>query len=153
MACERSVQVRNPVAAAAHLPAVARSERAVHARVDELVALLGLGDFTDRFGHELSTGTRRIVDLACVLAHSPSVLLLDEPASGISQREAEALGPILRDVRDTLGAGLLVIEHDLGVLATVADRLVALDLGRVVASGPPGTVLADPAVSRSYLGG
>jgi branched-chain amino acid transport system ATP-binding protein len=153
VACERSVQVRNPVAAAAHLPAVARSERAVHARVDELVALLGLGDSTDRFGHELSTGTRRIVDLACVLAHSPSVLLLDEPASGISQREAEALGPILRDVRDTLGAGMLVIEHDLGVLATVADRLVALDLGRVVASGPPGTVLADPAVSRSYLGG
>jgi branched-chain amino acid transport system permease protein len=153
VACERSVQVRNPVAAAAHLPAVARSERAVHARVDELVDLLGLGDYTDRFGHELSTGTRRIVDLACVLAHSPSVLLLDEPASGISQREAEALGPILRDVRDTLGAGLLVIEHDLGILATVADRLVALDLGRVVAAGPPGTVLADPAVSRSYLGG
>ena len=153
VACERSVRVRNPVAAAAHLPAVARSERAVHARVDELVELLGLGDYTDRFGHELSTGTRRIVDLACVLAHSPSVLLLDEPASGISQREAEALGPILRDVRDTLGAGLLVIEHDLGVLATVADRLVALDLGRVVASGPPGTVLADPAVGRSYLGG
>jgi len=147
------VRVRNPVASAAHLPAVARSERAVHGRVDELVELLGLGDYTDRFGHELSTGTRRIVDLACVLAHSPSVLLLDEPASGISQHEAEALGPILRDVRDTLGAGLLVIEHDLGVLATVADRLVALDLGRVVASGAPGAVLADPAVGRSYLGG
>ncbi|HEX4532193.1 MAG TPA: ATP-binding cassette domain-containing protein [Acidimicrobiia bacterium] len=153
VACERSVRVRNPVAAAVHLPAVARSERAVHARVDELIELLGLGDYTDRFGHELSTGTRRIVDLACVLAHSPSVLLLDEPASGISQHEAEALGPILRDVRDTLGAGLLVIEHDLGVLATVADRLVALDLGRVVASGAPGAVLADPAVGRSYLGG
>jgi ABC-type branched-subunit amino acid transport system ATPase component len=153
VACERSVRVRNPVAAAVHLPAVARSERAVHARVDELIDLLGLGDYTDRFGHELSTGTRRIVDLACVLAHSPSVLLLDEPASGISQVEAEALGPILRDVRDTLGAGLLVIEHDLGVLATVADRLVALDLGRVVASGAPGAVLADPAVGRSYLGG
>jgi branched-chain amino acid transport system permease protein len=152
VACERAVRVRNPVAAAAHLPAVARSEAAVRARVDELVDLLGLGEYTDRFGHELSTGTRRIVDLACVLAHAPKVLLLDEPASGIAQREAEALGPLLRRVRDSLGAGLLVIEHDLGVLGDVADRLVALDGGLVVARGAPGAVLADPAVIRAYLG-
>ncbi len=152
VACERSVRVRNPVAAAAHLPAVARSEAAVRTTVDELVELLGLGDFTDRFGHELSTGTRRVVDLACVLAHRPTVLLLDEPASGLAQPEAEALGPLLRDVRDSLGAGLLVIEHDLGVLGEVADRLVALDHGRVVAVGAPDAVLADPAVRHSYLG-
>ena len=152
VACERAVRIRNPVAAAAHLPAVARSEAAVRATVDELVDLLRLGEFVDRFGHELSTGTRRIVDLACVLAHRPRVLLLDEPASGLAQREAEALGPLLRDVRDQLGAGLLVVEHDLGVLGDVADRLVALDRGRVIAAGAPAAVLADPAVSRAYLG-
>jgi branched-chain amino acid transport system ATP-binding protein len=152
VACERAVQVRNPVAAAVHLPSVARSEAAVRERVDELVELLGLGEYRDRFGHELSTGTRRIVDLACVLAHRPSVLLLDEPASGIAQREAEALGPLLRTVRDSLGAALLVIEHDLGVLGDVADRLVALDQGRVVAVGTPTSVLADPTVTRAYLG-
>ena len=152
VACERSVRVRNPVAAAVHLPAVARSEAAVRARVDELVELLGLGPYADRFGHELSTGTRRIVDLACVLAHEPTILLLDEPASGIAQREAEAFGPFLRDLRDSLGVGVLVIEHDLGVLSDVADRLVALDQGRVVADGAPRAVLDDPAVTRAYLG-
>jgi branched-chain amino acid transport system ATP-binding protein len=151
VACERAVRVRNPVAAAAHLPSVTRSEAAVALKVDELVELLGLGAYANHFGHELSTGTRRIVDLACVLAHAPTVLLLDEPASGIAQREAEALGPLLRRIRDTLGAGLLVVEHDLGVLADLADRLVALDHGRVLASGSPAAVLADPDVARAYL--
>jgi branched-chain amino acid transport system ATP-binding protein len=152
VACERAVRARNPIAAALHLPSVARSEAAVRARVDELVERLHLGAYADRFVHELSTGTRRIVDLACVLAHEPAVLLLDEPAAGVAQREAEALGPILTEVRDHLDAAVLVIEHDLGVLADVADRIVALDHGRVVASGDPDAVLADPAVTAAYLG-
>ena len=147
VACERAVRVRNPVAAALHLPTVARSEAAVAERVDELVERLHLEPFADRFGHELSTGTRRIVDLACVLAHEPSVLLLDEPAAGIAQREAEALGPLLTEVRDSLDAAVLVVEHDLGVLGDVAGRIVALDHGRVVADGPPEVVLTDPAVT------
>jgi branched-chain amino acid transport system ATP-binding protein len=152
VACERAVRVRNPIAAALHLPAVGRSEAAVRARVDELLDRLHLEPHADRFGHELSTGTRRIVDLACVLAHEPAVLLLDEPAAGVAQREAEALGPLLAEVRDQLDAAVLVIEHDLGVLADVADRLVALDQGRVVASGSPHAVLTDPAVTAAYLG-
>ena len=113
---------------------------------------LGLGEYVDAFLHELSTGTRRIVDLACALAHEPSVLLLDEPSSGIAQREAEALAPLLVDLRDTLGTSLLVIEHDVPLLRAVAERLVALDFGRIVASGDPDTVLRDPAVARSFLG-
>jgi branched-chain amino acid transport system ATP-binding protein len=152
VACERAVRVRNPIAAALHLPSVGRSEAVVRARVDELVERLHLGPYADRFGHELSTGTRRIVDLACVLAHEPSVLLLDEPAAGVAQREAEALGPLLREVRDHLDAAVLVIEHDLGVLGDVADRIVALDHGRVVAAGSPHVVLGDPAVTGAYLG-
>jgi branched-chain amino acid transport system ATP-binding protein len=152
VACERAVRVRNPVAAALRLPAASRSERAVRARVDELIDRLRLGPYADRFGHELSTGTRRIVDLACVLAHEPTVLLLDEPAAGVAQREAEALGPLLAEVRDALDAAVLVIEHDLGVLRDVADRIVALDHGCVVAEGAPLAVLADPAVTTAYLG-
>jgi branched-chain amino acid transport system ATP-binding protein len=150
VACERAVRVRSPVAAALHLPAVARSEAAVRARVDELVDRLHLGPHADRFGHELSTGTRRIVDLACVLAHQPAVLLLDEPAAGVAQREAEALGPLLTEVRDALGAAVLVIEHDVGVLGEVADRIVVLDAGSVVADGAPHAVLNDPQVADAY---
>ncbi|MEX1007135.1 MAG: ATP-binding cassette domain-containing protein [Acidimicrobiia bacterium] len=152
VALEHAVRVRNPVAAALHLPAVSRSEAAVTRRVEELVALLGLGAYDDAFVHELSTGTRRIVDLACALAHEPSVLLLDEPSSGIAQREAEALAPLLVRVRDTLGTSLLVIEHDVPMLRAVSERLVALDLGRVVAVGDPDTVLRNPSVARTFLG-
>ncbi len=130
VALEQHVDVRDPIAATLHLPSVSDSEQAVHDRVDELIELLALGAYRDKFVRELSTGTRRVVDLACVLAQQPSVLLLDEPSSGIAQREAEALAPMLRRVRDELGASLLVIEHDLPLLGSISDRMIALDLGR-----------------------
>jgi ABC-type branched-subunit amino acid transport system ATPase component/predicted MFS family arabinose efflux permease len=152
VALETHVKVRDPLAAALHLPMVTRSERRVRRRVDELIEMVGLGAFRDKFVHELSTGSRRIVDLACVLAHEPTVLLLDEPSSGIAQREAEALGPLLKQVRDALGATLLVIEHDLPLLTSVADRMIALDLGEIIAEGSPADVVRHPAVVASYLG-
>ena len=152
VALETHVKVRDPMAAALHLPNVMFSERRVRARVDELIETVGLSAFRDKFIHELSTGSRRIVDLACVLAHEPTVLLLDEPSSGIAQREAEALAPLLTRVRDTLGATLLVIEHDLPLLTSIADRMIALDLGEVIAEGSPADVVRHPAVIASYLG-
>jgi ABC-type branched-subunit amino acid transport system ATPase component/MFS family permease len=152
VALETHVKARNPLAAGLHLPNVMLSERRVRNRVDELIEMVGLGAFRDKFVHELSTGTRRIVDLACVLAHEPAVLLLDEPSSGIAQREAEALAPLLTRVRDTLGATLLVIEHDLPLLTSIADRMLALDLGEVIAEGAPADVVRHPAVIASYLG-
>ena len=141
VALDRHVPVRDPVAAALHLPAVGQSEARVARRVDELVELLGLGDHRDTFLRELSTGTRRVVDLACTLAHRPGVVLLDEPSAGLAQREAEALVPLLRRVRGETGASMLVIEHAMPVVTALADRVVALDLGRVVADGPPGDVV------------
>jgi ABC-type branched-subunit amino acid transport system ATPase component/predicted MFS family arabinose efflux permease len=152
VALEQHVEVRDPVAATLHLPSVHDSEEHVRARVDELIDLLALDAYRDKFVRELSTGTRRVVDLACVLAQGPRVLLLDEPSSGIAQREAEALAPMLRRVRDELGASLLVIEHDLPLLGSISDRMIALDLGRVVAEGAPSEVVEHPDVVASYLG-
>ena len=152
VALECRVEVRDPIAAALHLPAVGDSEAAVAERVEELIELMGLGAFRDKFTRELSTGSRRIVDMACVLAHQPSVLLLDEPSSGIAQREAEALGPLLLRIRDALDATILIIEHDLPLLTSVADRLVALDLGAIVTIGDPAEVVSHPTVVESYLG-
>jgi ABC-type branched-subunit amino acid transport system ATPase component len=152
VALERHVEVADPVAAALNLPAVADSEAKVDDRVDELIDLLGLDAFRNKFVSEISTGTRRMVDLACILAHEPSVILFDEPSSGIAQRESEALGPILRKVRDMTQSSLLVIEHDMPLLTGLADEVVALELGRVLTRGKPQDVVRDPRVVAAYLG-
>ncbi len=152
VALERWTTSRDPVSAALRLPHAYDSERRVAARVDELVEVMGLGVHRAKFIRELSTGTRRIVDLATVVAHRPAVVLLDEPSSGIAQREAEALAPVLERLRRDLGCALVVIEHDMGLLRSVADRMVALDQGAVIAVGEPAFVLTHPAVVASYLG-
>ena len=101
VALERSVEVTRPASPRrCTCPPSSTPRPRSRNRVDELIELMGLGAFRDKFVHELSTGSRRIVDLACVLAHQPTVLLLDEPSSGIAQREAEALGPLLLRIRD-----------------------------------------------------
>jgi branched-chain amino acid transport system ATP-binding protein len=152
VALERWIDGGDLVSGAFRLPASQATERLIAARVEELIDLFGLGAFRSKRIGDLSTGSRRMVDLACVVAHRPSVVLLDEPTAGIAQREAEALGPVLLGLRDRLGASLLVIEHDISLISSVADRLVALDMGRVVAVGPPAEVLEHPEVVASYLG-
>ncbi len=152
VACERWIKVRDPISAALHLPNAYDSERQVEARVRELVDLLGLGIHRTKFTRELSTGTKRVVGLACLLAHRPSVILLDEPSSGIAQKEVEALVPVLLRIRDETGASLVVIEHDMPLLRSVSDRMVAMDQGAVIATGDPTEVLTAPQVVESYLG-
>ncbi len=152
VALERFVDTGDPLNAVLRLPAMVDTEAALAARVDELIELFGLGDYADSFVGELSTGTRRLVDLAGVVAHAPSVVLLDEPSSGVAQREVEQMGELLNRVRRTLGATLLVVEHDIAFVASLADRLVVLDRGGVLAAGQPGEVLARPEVVESFLG-
>jgi len=114
---------------------------------------MGLSAFRDKFVSELSTGSRRIVDLAMAIAHDPSVLILDEPSSGIAQRETEALGPLLRRIQAEAGCAMLIIEHDMPLITSVSDEIIALELGRVVCQGTPSQVISDPRVISSYLGG
>jgi ABC-type branched-subunit amino acid transport system ATPase component/sugar phosphate permease len=148
----KRVEMTGPLAAAFALPSVDDSERAVAAKVDELIGLLGLGAFRDKFIAELSTGSRRMVEIATLIANEPAVLLLDEPSSGIAQKEAEALGPMLKEVQRYTGCAILVIEHDMPLLAGLADRVVGLELGGVIATGTPDEVLNHPQVIESYLG-
>jgi len=152
IAFERHVKTRDPVAAALMSPATRVSEQEIQDKVDDLIDLMNLSAFANKFVGELSTGTRRVVDIACSLAHGPSVLLLDEPSSGIAQRETEALGPVLLNIREQTGAALLVIEHDMPLIQSISDRLVALELGSVIAEGAPLDVINHPRVVESYLG-
>jgi branched-chain amino acid transport system ATP-binding protein len=139
------------IGAALWSPTVRRKEAQLQRRVDGLVELLGLEAYADKFVRELSTGTRRAVDIACIMASEPKVLLLDEPSTGLAQAESEALGPsLLRVVRDT-GCALVVIEHDMPLITSISDRMLALDLGSVLATGTPDEVCSSPAVLTSYL--
>ena len=152
VAFERHIAVRDPVSAACLLPEVRDWERQLDWGTAELMELLGLHAYHNKFLGELSTGTRRIVDLAMAIAHRPRVLILDEPSSGIAQRETEALGPLLQRVRATIGCAVLVIEHDMPLVTSISDRILALELGAVIAQGPPAQVVTDPRVVESYLG-
>ncbi|HET6793209.1 MAG TPA: ATP-binding cassette domain-containing protein, partial [Acidimicrobiales bacterium] len=152
VALHREGEIESALPALLGPPRLSDSEAMVHEQVDELIDLMGLGAFRNKFISELSTGSRRIVELAAMLAHRPSVLLLDEPSSGIAQRETEALGPLIRRIRDQLNCSILIIEHDIPLISTLADHLVGLDLGRVVAIGRPTEILSHPHVVESYLG-
>ena len=134
------------------LPHTRRVEREKAATAEVLIENMGLAGYRDKLVSELSTGTRRITELACVLALEPRLLLLDEPSSGIAQREVEALGQLLRRIKATTGCTMLVIEHDMPLIMGLADRIVALDSGTYLAEGDPRSIVEDPAVVRSYLG-
>ena len=152
VALDQQLEVRSTLMNAAALPGVRRSERRIAVRADRLVELLELGAFRDKFVKELSTGLRRVVDLACVLAAEPKVLLLDEPSTGIAQAEAENLGPLLRRTRFETGCSILIIEHDMPLISAVADELLALEQGATLMRGTPEEVLNDDRVVASYLG-
>ena len=151
LALHRHLATRNAALAAVWAPQVRREERRLSVRVDDTLELLGLTGYADTFAGDLSTGSRRAVDVACLMVAAPQVLLLDEPSSGLAQAETEALGPvILRLVRET-GCAVLLIEHDLPLATSVCDRLVAMQLGQVITSGVPSEVLGDERVRRAYL--
>jgi len=152
VALGQNAPMTNPIATMLAMPQVEDSEAVIAARVDEVIELLGLEAFRDKFVAELSTGSRRMVDLASLLAEPPRILLLDEPSSGIAQRETEALGSLIRQLQELIGCSILIIEHDMPMLTQVADHLVALELGAVVTAGPPEDVLRHPRVVESYLG-
>ncbi len=150
---ERHLVIHDHLASMLNLPLVVRQEEDVSWTVDDLIELMNLGAYRDKFVRELSTGSRRIVDLAMCVAHDPTVLLLDEPSSGIAQKETEALGPLLTRIQAETGCALLIIEHDMPLITGISDRMIALELGHPMAEGTPDEVISNPRVVASYLGG
>jgi ABC-type branched-subunit amino acid transport system ATPase component/ABC-type branched-subunit amino acid transport system permease subunit len=152
LAHERSVRVREPIASLLAVPAALRSEASVRDRVDELLATFNLQRFANSFISELSTGTRRVVELACACAHRPSVLILDEPSSGLAQSEAEAMIELIANIQERTGAAIALIEHDMEVISSLSTEVICMHLGAVIARGTPQAVLEDPHVISAYLG-
>jgi branched-chain amino acid transport system ATP-binding protein len=152
VASERTPAPPGPLSAALRLPGSGQFERAVGERVEAILADLGLEAWRDRFPAQLSTGVRRLVELGSLVAQEPRVLLLDEPSAGLAEPETQALGRLLLRVRDLTGCAIVIVAHDVPLLLSIADRLVAMDLGRVIADGPPAEVVRHPDVVSSYLG-
>jgi sulfate-transporting ATPase len=116
------------------------------------VQALELGDQLGDMPRELSTGKRKLVALARAISTEPSVLLLDEPCSGLDHHEREEVGAVIRSLAESWGMGVLLVEHDVHLVRRVSDRIVVLDFGKVIAEGEPDVVLADPSVVAAFLG-
>jgi ABC-type branched-subunit amino acid transport system ATPase component len=134
------------------LPWARRAERRKLEAVDQVIAAFGLERFRHHRTAELSTGTRRVVDLASIVLARPRLLLLDEPTAGIAQREAEAFIPLLQRIHDVADTTIVLVEHDVPLVFELCSTVVVMELGQVVVAGPPDQVRADPRALAAYLG-
>ena len=119
---------------------------------DEVLELLGIVELAAKPVESLSLGQSRLVEVGRALMTGPQVLLLDEPSSGLDRDETQVLADTLRSVQDTRGYAVLLVEHDVSLVADFTERTYVLDSGVLIAEGPTADVLADPAVRRAYLG-
>ena len=149
----RHARIRmNPLAEMLSLPAARREDERHRAAVGDLLRLCDLSAVAERTVGSLAFGTQKIVGTARALAAEPALLLLDEPSAGLTQEEREAMARLIMRTKHTLGLPMIWIEHDMQMVADLADRIHVLDYGRSLADGPPDEVLANTDVVAAYLG-
>lgn len=134
------------------LPFARNEEKRHRKRVLEIAEFVGLGDQLQLPAGSLSYGGRKKIELARALASEPRVLLLDEPVAGMPAHEKREIAGIIRSIRDSLGTTVLIVEHDMPLIMSLADQITVLDFGRVISDGEPKKVQQDPAVIAAYLG-
>lgn len=134
------------------LPAAVRQDRHIRDAAAGALAFVGIEEAATRSTGDLSYGDRRRLELARALALAPRLLLLDEPSAGMDPAETAELAKVIRRARDELGVTVLVVEHDMSFVRTLAEHTTVLEFGQVIAAGPTTDVLEDPKVAEAYLG-
>lgn len=139
------------VSASLRLPTMRQEEKDVRRKAQEILEFVGLGKQAKELSGELPFGRQRLLEIARALATEPSLLLLDEPASGLNPNETVKLGTLIQRLRDN-GITVLMVEHDMSLTMDISDTILVMNYGRQIASGPPRKIQNDPAVIAAYLG-
>lgn len=147
-----SLMHANPFTNFAFLPGVRKSEIEHRRKVEDIIDLMEIAQYRDERISDLSYGARKNVELARALCAEPTLLLLDEPASGLNNEETDDVSFWLEDVKHDLGVTLVMVEHDMSLVGQVADRVMAINDGRLLTIGTPEEVREHPEVQRAYLG-
>jgi len=142
----------NPFSNFLFWPGVRNSEIEHRRKVEDIIDLLEIAQYRDERIHDLPYGVRKNVELARALCAEPKLLLLDEPASGLNNEETDDISFYLEDIKHDLGVTLVMVEHDMNLVSLVADRVMAINEGRMIAIGTPQQVRDNPDVQRAYLG-